>query len=411
MTTYTNGPSAAAASGDALILTGQNTEGSGQPVYMDNATGIWKLATSSTPRPSGFSAGSGAGSNVYLGGRVPGFSALSVGASYWLLDGGGIGLSPGSIQTRIGTAISATELLLDIEFFSSNPTGVAGYTAQGGPSNASGYLDKMPFSTEVNARIGTQATAGRYYASAVSSSVAGYVVDGGQDYKSSIDKLAFSTDVSALIASQAAPGHYAAFSGCMSPTAGYIAGGWNPNIYTSIKVLTFSNDVVSTLNGALISQNATWGAGFANSANAWFAGGFDLNTGQGISYIVQLPFATNTPSLLGSTLVSQGGRQGPIAYSSTTGYTGGGASAVGTRVDKFVYATLVTSAIGPGVPQPLTGGPASFGNSLTGYAAGGQQASSLYKMSFATEGTWSILGAQVTSTSTVDNTGFANNGG
>ncbi len=51
--------------------------------------------------------------DVITSGVVPGFSGLSIGATYYLQDAGGIATTAGTGTIKVGIAVSATELLID----------------------------------------------------------------------------------------------------------------------------------------------------------------------------------------------------------------------------------------------------------------------------------------------------------
>lgn len=74
------------------------------------------LLASSTIGFIGFSLSNATnGSNLFVqtSGIVSGFSGLTIGIDYYLQDAGGIGVTPGTLEMYVGTAISATQLVME----------------------------------------------------------------------------------------------------------------------------------------------------------------------------------------------------------------------------------------------------------------------------------------------------------
>jgi hypothetical protein len=216
----------------------------------------------------------------------------------------------------------------------------AGYASGGYTNGNLSTVQKLTFSndsrTTLAATLSASSTDGSAFAN---SGTAGYAQLGRS---TTVNKIAFSND---SISTLGASGSYQSTvdrsgTASNSGTAGYWAGGYNYDVFSSsnaINKITYSNDtrvsVSATMPGGVTDQGSC-----ANSGTAgYFAGGADAGGGNKIQ---KLTFSGETRSQLGSTLPhSPSGLRGVSNNGVAAFFAGGFAGYYYTGIERITYST------------------------------------------------------------------------
>ena len=185
---------------------------------------------------------------------------------------------------------------------------------------------------------------------------AGYIAggtDGPGPYNSRYDKIAYSTDTKSTLTAVLS-GNIAARGGASSPTAGYTMGGLEPSSpagkTSKIDKLTYATSTNSQLSGTL-ADSQTWGsAGGGSSTAGYLCGGYNPD----ISDIRKVTYATDTIQTLPANVSNPAGanyNMGSAGNGDDFLYLIGGASGSGNEAKKFTYSSESCSNI-PTMPAP-----------------------------------------------------------
>ena len=185
---------------------------------------------------------------------------------------------------------------------------------------------------------------------------AGYIAggtDGPGPYNSRYDKIAYSTDTKSTLTAVLS-GNIAARGGASSPTAGYTMGGLEPSSpagkTSKIDKLTYATSTNSQLTGTL-DDSQTWGsAGGGSSTAGYLCGGYNPD----ISDIRKVTYATDTIETLPANISNPAGanyNMGSAGNADDFLYLIGGASGTGNEAKKFTYSNESCSNI-PTMPAP-----------------------------------------------------------
>ena len=185
---------------------------------------------------------------------------------------------------------------------------------------------------------------------------AGYIAGGNDEpgpYNSRYDKIAYSTDTKSTLTAVLS-GNIAARGGASSPTAGYTMGGLEPSSpagkTSKIDKLTYATSTNSQLTGTL-DDSQTWGsAGGGSSTAGYLCGGYNPD----ISDIRKVTYATDTIETLPANVSNPAGpnyNMGSAGNADDFLYLIGGASGTGNEAKKFTYSNESCSNI-PTMPSP-----------------------------------------------------------
>lgn len=183
-------------------------------------------------------------------------------------------------------------------------------------------------------------------AATVQSSNLGYLVGGyGSDFVTAIRTYGLATDIVATAGGSLSVAK-AQMAGVSSSSSGYFAGGIDTStVLTAIQKIAFSNDAVSTLSATLPSARFAAG-GVASSTKGYFAGGGLSTLNNTASAAIEaLTFADDTLSTLGGALSVAKKSQVGVA-SSTNGYIANGLDAAGTTtisIDRILFSSDAVS--------------------------------------------------------------------
>jgi len=249
------------------------------------------------------------------------------------------------------------------DFWAEPELGVAGYIASGVTSNWTTTIEKTLFTTETTATL-TSGTTQAKSAYGCNSLIAGYSMTGwvgGVGATTRVEKLLFSNDSTASIVSSVRASGEA--SGYNSTVCGYSAG----NYY--IDRITFATEVTAALGNLSATRGAP--TSVANSDKAIIMGGYygnliDQNTAE------KMTFPSEAVSNVTSTMAS-GVRGGGPCYSTTRGYSLGGAVGAGYTnvIDRVEFSTELFTRLSSTTSTSTYLEDTSFSSKLSGYGAGG----------------------------------------
>ena len=225
---------------------------------------------------------------------------------------------------------------------------------------------------------------------------AGYIAggtDGPGPYNSRYDKIAYSTDTKSTLTAVLS-GNIAARGGASSPTAGYTMGGLFPaspdGKSSKIDKLTYATSTNSQLTGTL-DDSRTWGsAGGGSSTAGYLCGGYNPD----ISDIRKVTYATDTIETLPANISNPAGanyNMGSAGNADDFLYLIGGASGSGGEVKKFTYSSESCANV-PDMPSPSVHRSQKAGcssSSLAAYIVGGANpySSKIAKITFSNDTT------------------------
>jgi hypothetical protein len=261
---------------------------------------------------------------------------------------------PADTRSTLGTGLSTARRQVGAMANS----GVAGYVAGGWTSTdfsgtRAATVDKITFSSDTVAALGTGLSIGRTESAGMSNSgVAGYIGGGftqvPADTSSVVDKFAFPSDSRSTLGTGLSAGVVTPGASANNGVAGYFAGGINGGRRTTIDKFTFPADSRSTLGTGLSTATSSL-TGFADQAVAgYYAGGF---TGVNVDTVEKFAFPSDTRSTLGTGLATAVNGLAGMANSNVAGYAGGGSGASGLvdTVNKFAFPSDTRTTLGTGL--------------------------------------------------------------
>ncbi len=268
---------------------------------------------------------------------------------------------------------------------------IAGGATQPGP-NISTY-DKIAYSTDTKSTLTANLSHPIMGVAGASSPTAGYTM-GGQlgapSYTkiSTVDKLTFSTSTKTLV-----PGNFSDTSmfmaaGAGNSTAGYMCGGYNPDV-SDIRKVTWATDTLETLP-ANISNPA--GANYKQSTTGnadtflYLIGGSSGSGGEVKKFTYSSESCANVPDMPSPSAYRS--QRGGCTSSSLAAYIVGGANPYSSKIAKITFSNDTTSTISNStIPTPAGRFEvAGTGSPSAGYYAGGTETSYVEKITMSTEG-------------------------
>ena len=268
---------------------------------------------------------------------------------------------------------------------------IAGGATQPGP-NISIY-DKISYSTDTKSTL-TANLSGPYMGLAgASSPTAGYTM-GGQlgapsyDKKSTVDKLTFATHTTALVPGNFSDTRMYMAGGAGNSTAGYMCGGYNPDV-SDIRKVTWATDTLETLP-ANISNPA--GANYKQSTTGnadtflYLIGGSSGSGGEVKKFTYSSESCANVSEMPSPS--AHRSQRGGCTSSSLAAYIVGGANPYSSKIAKITFSNDTTSTISNStIPTPAGRFEvAGTGSPSAGYYAGGTETSYVEKITMSTEG-------------------------
>lgn len=216
-----------------------------------------------------------------------------------------------------------------------------GYFAGGGNTTA---ISSLVFTGETSTTITATLSISRNDSAGVNSSLAGYFMggsDGGGNPLATADKLTFSTETIAALGTKLSDGARYGLAGVNSSTVGYCGGGWAGSTVNWIDGIIFSTDA-TTNPSATLATSRRYLAGYNSSTRGYWAGG-QLQSGSSSTEIDGIDFGTVTA--INPTAALTQARFAPFGVnSSAKGYIAGGGTTAGS-IDGFTFATETNAAL------------------------------------------------------------------
>ena len=241
-----------------VVLSGQTLDAGvsvGHFVYYHVGDSMWKKAGLGTPMGTGVVYGS---AEVALFGKVIGISGLTAGKFVYASETAGELSQDAESNIKIGYAVSASELLVDIkaegdEIGAISPK--AGYFGGGDTGAVSAIIDKLIFASDTTAALTATLSVARAGAGACNSRTDGYFAGGNDGAGTTVaDKLIFAVDTCTAQATANLSVAREYLGACNSPYYGYFAGGNTGAVSLITDRLDFASDTTAALATANLTQ-------------------------------------------------------------------------------------------------------------------------------------------------------------
>ena len=272
----------------------------------------------------------------------------------------------------------------------------AGYIAGGetAPGPHTSRVDKIAYSTDTKSTLSNSMYTTRRGMGASSSPTAGYIMGGfspdvpNGPYSTKIDKLTYATQTIALVPGNFADEHMFGAAGGGSTTAGYLLQGGNP--YSSyVRKVTYATDSIELLPGRVTGPRAANGKeGSAGNGDLflYIMGGADSDG----SNVRKLTYASDTvspaPHMPTPGNLNRAQKAG-CSSSTLAAYIVGGSNPYSSKIDKITFSNDTTSYVTNSTVPTNNGriNVAGTGLPSAGYFSGGTSTSITEKITMSNE--------------------------
>jgi len=264
---------------------------------------------------------------------------------------------------------------------------MVGGTDAPGPYNS--RYDKIAYSTDTKSTLTAVISGNIGSRGGASSPIAGYTMGGlfpaSPDSKSSkIDKLTYATSTNSQLTGTLDDSQTWGGAGGGSSTAGYLCGGYNPDI-SDIRKVTYATDTIQTLP-ANISNPAGANYNMGSSGNAddflYLIGGASGAGNEAKKFTYSSESCSNIPNMPTPGSLNRSQRAG-CSSSSLAAYISGGSNPTNSRIDKITFSNDTTSYVTNSTTIRME--VAGTGSPSAGYFSGGSDFSITEKITMSTE--------------------------
>ncbi len=264
---------------------------------------------------------------------------------------------------------------------------MVGGTDAPGPYNS--RYDKIAYSTDTKSTLTAVISGNIGSRGGASSPIAGYTMGGlfpaSPDSKSSkIDKLTYATSTNSQLTGTLDDSQTWGGAGGGSSTAGYLCGGYNPDI-SDIRKVTYATDTIQTLP-ANISNPAGANYNMGSSGNAddflYLIGGASGAGNEAKKFTYSSESCSNIPNMPTPGSLNRSKRAG-CSSSSLAAYISGGSNPTNSRIDKITFSNDTTSYVTNSTTIRME--VAGTGSPSAGYFSGGSDFSITEKITMSTE--------------------------
>jgi hypothetical protein len=236
-------------------------------------------------------------------------------------------------------------------------SGTAGYIAGGGGvnglANATNIIYKLTIPSETGSKLSTTLNNGRWTGTGESEScTAGYVFGGGDtsfgNRYNTVEKMPFSTETNAVMGSSFTKLGNANNACSNGSTTGYTLGGYNDPAgdHTQCNYLTYSTSTF-TSNFASLSATARQAGSSSNDGTAGYVyGGYDGVAGNLVTSIKKILYSSNTLSVISATMIVAANNHTTCDYYQIAAYISGAGYGFTHR---FPYTTETRSLLHTGI--------------------------------------------------------------